>query len=130
MSDKGFNKLLACLKDRKLEIRKLSLRILLDLLYNNDVLQNIFCEKFNFNPVGNVICLNWMPKLLKENLRLDAKFLKNIKQSTNIHSKRQYWMWPDNIIYTDENLPDPQKYLFGVYYGNKNVNIFHLISLF
>jgi hypothetical protein len=123
LSDKGFNKLLACLNHKKQEIRKLSFRIFVDLLYNNDVLQNIFCEKFDFNPVGNVICLNWMPKPLKEKIKFDAKLLKNIKQSTNIQSKRQYWMWPDNVIYNDDNLPDPQKYLFGVYYGNKNVNI-------
>jgi len=123
LSDKGFNKLLACLNHKKQEIRKLSFRIFVDLLYNNDVLQNIFCEKFDFNPVGNVICLNWMPKPLKEKIKFDAKLLKNIKQSTNIQSKRQYWMWPDNVIYNDDNLPDPQKYLIGVYYGNKNVNI-------
>ena len=30
-------------------------------------------------------------------------------------------MWPENNNYTDENIPDPQKYLFGIYYGNKNV---------
>ena len=31
-------------------------------------------------------------------------------------------MWPDNANYTDENIPDPQKYICGIYYGNKNVN--------
>ena len=122
LSDKGFNKLLACLKDKNIDIRKSAFRVFIDLLHNNDVLQNIFCEKFNFNPVGNVICFNWMPKNIKENLKFDSRVLENIKQSTNTNLRRQYWMWPDNIIYTDDNLPDPQKYLFGVFYGNKNVN--------
>jgi hypothetical protein len=122
LSDKGFNKLSACLKDKNIDIRKLSFRIFIDLLSNNDVLQNIFCEKFNFNPVGNVICFNWIPKPLKENIKFDARVLKNIKQSTNIQqARKQYWMWPENLIYTDDNLPDPTKYLFGVFYGNKNV---------
>ncbi len=110
------------MKEKNIEIRKLAFRIFIDLLNNNDVLQNIFCEKFNFNLVGNVICFNWIPKSIKENIKFDAIVLKNIKQSTNIQTRRQYWMWPDNLIYTDDNLPDPQKYLFGIYYGNRNVN--------
>jgi hypothetical protein len=45
---------------------------MIEILYNNEILQNIFCEKFNFNPIGNAICLNWFPKILKENVNIDA----------------------------------------------------------
>lgn len=125
LSDRGFNKLLHCLRENNREIRILSFKILIDLLYNNDVLQNIFCEKFNFNPVGNVICLNWMPKGIKNNTVLDERILKDIKLSSNINiSGKRYWMWPENNFYNDENIPDPQKYLLGVFYGIKNVLIF------
>jgi hypothetical protein len=45
---------------------------MIEILYNNEILQNIFCEKFNFNPIGNAICLNWFPKILKEHVNIDA----------------------------------------------------------
>lgn len=122
LTDKGFNKLISCLKDKNEDLRKLAFKVLVDLLYNNEILQNLFCEKFNFNPVGNVICLNWLPKTIKENIKLDSKVLKIIKESTNVASGCKYWMWPENSLYNDENLPDPLKYLLGVYYGNQNVN--------
>jgi len=93
-------------------------------LNNNDVLLNIFCEKFNFNPVGNVICLNWLPRLIKENMKFDENILKEIKKSTNFSTTRKYWMWPDNTIYNDDHIPDPQKYMLGVFNGNKNVFLF------
>jgi hypothetical protein len=121
LSDKGIIKLMTALKDNHLEIRKLSCKVLLEMLYNNELLQNIFCEKFNFNPIGNVICLNWLPRYLKENLKFDEKVLNEIK-SSNISSKgMKYWMWPENNKYSDDTLPDPQKYLIGFYYANKNV---------
>lgn len=124
LSDRGFNKLLFCLREKNKEIRLVSFRIFIDLLYNNDVLQNIFCEKFNFNPVGNVICLNWIPKLLKNNIKIDEIILKDIKCSTNNISLKRFWMWPENNSYSDENLPDSEKYLIGIYYGIKSVNFF------
>lgn len=127
LSDKGFNKLLHCLREKNLELRRLALKIFVELLHNNDVLQNIFCEKFNFNPVGNVICLNWLPRCLKESIKFDENILKEIKISTNFSTGKKYWMWPDNSSYTDENIPDPQKYLFGIYYGNRNVIIIIII---
>ena len=59
LSDKGINKTLKNLKNEKEEIRKISVKLLFNLLGNNEILQNIFCEKFEFNLIGNVICLNW-----------------------------------------------------------------------
>ena len=95
----------------------------MELLYNNEVLQNIFCEKFNFNPIGNVICLNWLPKDLKDNLKIDLRVMMEIKSSINAKEKvMKYWMWPPNEKYNDDIIPDPQKYLIGFYYSNKNVN--------
>ena len=111
------------LKDNNFEIRKYSSKALLELLNANEVLQNIFCEKFGFNPIGNVICLNWLPKYLKENLKIDEKVLSEIKSSGNLSMKSlKFWMWPNNTKYSDDNMPDPQKYLIGFYYANKNVN--------
>lgn len=48
------------------------MKFLIELIYNNEVLQNIFCEKFNFNPIGSAIVLNWFPTILKDNLNLDG----------------------------------------------------------
>jgi hypothetical protein len=42
----------------------------------------------------------------------------------------KYWMWPPNQKYSDENIPDPQKYLIGFYYANKNVNVKNQIFYF
>ena len=79
LSDKGLSKLMFLMKCESigmiidlLDIRKMSVKLLIEMMFNNEVLQNIFCEKFNFNPIGNIICLNWFPKVLKENLTLDA----------------------------------------------------------
>ncbi len=94
---------------------------MIELLYNNEVLQNIFCEKFNFNPIGNVICFNWLPKTLKENVKIDEKMIFEIKNSSNVIGKGKYWMWPVNLKYDNDTIPDPQKYLIGFYYANKNV---------
>ena len=90
------------------------------MIYNNEVLQNIFCEKFNFNPIGNTIVLNWFPIILKENLNLDGSIINEIK-SSKLHTKNKFWMWPSNSKYNDENYPDPQKYLMGFFYSNKSV---------
>ncbi len=120
LSDKGIVKLLSSLKDNNNEIRKTSCKVLLEMLNNNELLQNIFCEKFNFNPIGNVICINWLPKYLRENLKIDEKVITEIKHHTPTTGFK-YWMWPENFKYSDEIIPDPQKYLIGFYYANKNV---------
>jgi hypothetical protein len=104
------------------EVRKTSCKVIIELLNNNEVLQNIFCEKFGFNPIGNVICLNWLPRTLKENIKIDERVITEIKISINSSLREmKYWMWPGNNKYTDENIPDPQRYLIGFYYANKNV---------
>jgi hypothetical protein len=120
LSDKGLNKLLSLMKDSNLEIRKLSFKVLIEILFNNEVLQNIFCEKYGFNPIGNTICLNWLPRYIKENIKIDEKLLYEIKNVGN-QLKLKYWLWPENPKYNDDNLPDPQKYLLGFFYNNKNV---------
>ena len=98
LSDKGLNKLLKLIKHASEEVRKLSLRPLLDLLTKTEILQNIFCEKFEFNPIGTVVCLNWFPSILKAFVSVDMKFLNELKQNANASSpfsnKQSYWMWP------------------------------------
>jgi hypothetical protein len=44
-------------------------------------------------------------------------------KSSKYQSKCKYWMWPNNSKYTDDSMPDPQKYLIGFYYSNKAVFI-------
>jgi hypothetical protein len=117
------------MKDNNEDLRKLSCKILLEILNNNEVLQNIFCEKFNFNPIGNVICINWLPRQLKENIKIDERVITEIKNSFYPGGKTtKYWLWPGNGKYTDDIIPDPQKYLIGFYYANKNV-IYILITM-
>ncbi len=114
------------MKDSSLEIRKMSFKMMVDILFGNEVLQNIFCEKFGFNPIGNTICLNWLPRYIKENIKIDENLLNDIKNVGN-QLKLKYWMWPENPKYNDEVLPDPQKYLLGFFYSNKNVKQFNLL---
>jgi len=118
LSDKGISKIMLTMKNDNIELRKISGKLLIELLNNNEVLQNIFCEKFNFNPIGNIICLNWFPKILKENLNMDGSIINDIK-SSKYQSKSKFWIWPYNPKYNDEIFPDPQKYLIGFYYSNK-----------
>jgi len=126
LSDRGLTKLLNGIKDNNVELRKASAKALIDLISNNEVLQNIFCEKFNFNPIGSVICLNWFPKYLKEHVKIDENLILEIKGSFNQYqiSKLKYWMWPYYKEYSDDYMPDPHKYLIGFYYANKNVSFF------
>lgn len=122
LSEKGMMKLLAGLKDNNTEIRKMCCKVLIEMLHNNELLQNIFCERFNFNPIGNIICINWLPKYLKENLKFDERVINEIKNpNMSYGNPLKYWMWPENLKYTDDVLPDPQKYLLGFFYANKNV---------
>lgn len=120
LSDKGLNKLLSLMKDKNEQIRKTSFLVLIDLLNNNEVLQNIFCEKYNFNPIGNVICINWLPSVFKEKVTLDTNLILELKKCSNFTGgNTKYWKWPNNPKYTDDNLPDPEKYLLGFFYSSK-----------
>lgn len=123
LSEKGLNKLLNGMKDVNSDIRKLSARVMIDLIYNNEILQNIFCEKFNFNPIGSVICINWVPKYFKETINIDEAVMIDIKNSFNGPKINRFWMYPENRDYNDDNFPDPQKYLIGFYYSSKNVRL-------
>lgn len=108
------------MKDKNETIRKMSFLVLINLLYNNEVLQNIFCEKYNFNPIGNVICINWLPSIFKEKITLDSNLILELKKSsTASNSTTRYWKWPNNPKYTDDLIPDPERYLVGFYYSSK-----------
>ena len=126
LSDKGLNQILSLMRDKNENIRKLSFIVLINLLYNNDVLQNIFCEKYNFNPIGNVICINWLPSFFKEKVKMDINLINELKRNSSMsniqNSQTRYWQWPNNSKYTDEILPDPERYLLGFYYSNKSNN--------
>lgn len=111
------------MKHKNETIRKMSFLFLIDLLYNNEVLQNIFCEKYNFNPIGNVICLNWLPPVFKEKITIDTNLIIELKKSSaNCNMSTKYWKWPNNTKYTDELIPDPERYLVGFFYSSK-INI-------
>ena len=114
LSDKGLEKLTDMIKMDNVEISKLSFLCLLNILYKNEVLVNIYCEKYGFNPVGNVICINWLPKVFEDKIALSLEILQDIQDSAeNYKQNTKYWKWPNNSKYTDTNLPDPHKYLLG-----------------
>ena len=123
LSDKGLNKLLSLLKANNIEVRKNSFKVLVNLLKDNEILQNLFCEKYNFNPIGNVIVINWLPSDLKNKFQLNEHTLYEIKktQNDNLDKKKLFWMWPPNPKYNKDNYPDPQKYLLGIYTANQNL---------
>ncbi len=136
LSEKGLKKVVNGLKSNSSELRSLNLKFIIELLNGNDVLQNIFCEKFNFNPIGNVICLNWFPSLLRECVEFNSNIIYDIKNSATSSvnllmdknyvkncKRTKYWMWPINDMYTDDILPDPAKYLIGFYFNLKLVKI-------
>ena len=123
LSDKGLEKLTEMIKMDNIEISKLSFQCLLNILYNNEILVNIYCEKYGFNPVGNVICINWLPKIFEEKISLSLEILQDIQDSAeNYNQKTKYWKWPNNQKYNDNNIPDPHKYLLGfVHKENENL---------
>ena len=123
LSDKGLNQLLSLMKNKNENLRKLSFIVLILILHNNENLQNIFCEKYNFNPIGNVICLNWLPSIFKEKVNLDENLINELKKNANLgnsNSNTKYWKFPNNKKYTDEIIPDPERYLLGFFYSSKN----------
>ena len=123
LSDKGLEKLTEMIKMDNIEISKLSFQCLVNILYNNEILVNIYCEKYGFNPVGNVICINWLPKIFEEKISLSLEILQDIQDSAeNYNQKTKYWKWPNNQKYNDNNIPDPHKYLLGfVHKENENL---------
>ena len=123
LSDKGLEKLTEMIKMDNEEISKLSFQCLINILYKNDILVNIYCEKYGFNPVGNVICINWLPKIFEEKISLSLELLQDIQNSAeNYKQNTKYWKWPNNEKYNDNNIPDPYKYLLGfVHKESENV---------
>ena len=121
LTEKGIKGILNEINNGKIEkIRKLSVQFLINLLNNNSNLQNHFCELFNFTPITNVICINFLPKIFKEKIILNEDILYEIRKSQNIiNPNLKYWMWPYNEKYTKDNFPDPEKYLIGFYLENK-----------
>ena len=114
LSDKGLEKLTEMIKIDNVEISKLAFLCLINILYKNDILVNIYCEKYGFNPVGNVICINWLPKVFEEKISLSLELLKDIQDSAeNYEQNTKYWKWPNNNKYNDNIIPDPHKYLLG-----------------
>ena len=123
LSDKGLEKLTEMIKMDNEEISKLSFLCLINILYKNDILVNIYCEKYGFNPVGNVICINWLPKIFEEKISLTLELLQDILDSAEHYKQNtKYWKWPNNDKYNDNNIPDPHKYLLGfIHKENENV---------
>ena len=123
LSDKGLEKLTEMIKMDNEEISKLSFLCLINILYKNDILVNIYCEKYGFNPLGNVICINWLPKIFEEKISLSLELLQDIQDSAeNYKQNTKYWKWPNNEKYNDNNIPDPHKYLLGfVHKESENV---------
>ena len=123
LSDKGLEKLTDMIKMDNKEISKLSFQCLQNILYKNEILINIYCEKYGFNPVGNVICINWLPKIFEEKISLSLEILQDIQDSAeNYKQNTKYWKWPNNEKYNDNNIPDPNKYLLGfIHKENENI---------
>ena len=123
LSDKGLEKLTDMIKMDNKEISKLSFQCLQNILYKNEILINIYCEKYGFNPVGNVICINWLPKIFEEKISLSLEILQDIQDSAeNYKQNTKYWKWPNNEKYNDNNIPDPHKYLLGFFHkDNENI---------
>ena len=122
LSDKGLEKLTEMIKMDNVEISKLSFLCLVNILYKNEVLVNIYCEKYGFNPVGNVICINWLPKVFEDKISLSLEVLQDIQDSAdNYKQNTRYWKWPNNSKYTDNNLPDPHKYLLGFIHKDNEI---------
>ena len=122
LSDKGLEKLTEMIKMDNVEISKLSFLCLVNILYKNEVLVNIYCEKYGFNPVGNVICINWLPKVFEDKISLSLEVLQDIQDSAdNYKQNTKYWKWPNNNKYTDNNLPDPHKYLLGFIHKDNEI---------
>lgn len=122
ISERGLNRLLFLLKHSSEDVRKNSFKVLALLFHNNEILQNIFCEKYSFNPIGNVIVINWLPQELKNAVKINEHVLYEIKKTQNNdlgNKDKLYWQWPENNKYNNDNLPDPQKYLLGIYCANR-----------
>ena len=99
-----------------LNIRKSLSKFLIYILSNNEKNQNIFCDNLNFSPVSNVVCLNFLPRIFKECIKLNENILYDIKKSQNSSCPNStFWMYPYNSKYNKNKFPDPAKYLIGFY---------------
>ena len=65
---------------------------------------------------------------------MDINLINELKRNSSMsniqNSQTKYWQWPNNSKYTDEILPDPERYLLGFFYSNKsNNNIINSIDV-
>ena len=86
-------------------------------------MQNLFCEKYNFIPIGNIIVINWLLSDLKNKFKLKKQSLYEIKRNKNdnLNGSRTFWQWLANQKYNKDKYPDQKKYLLGIYYANQNM---------
>lgn len=122
-------KLIDCFQSSNEKIRILSFAFFTELIWNNEMIQNVFCEKYNFNPIGNIICINFIPELFQQKIPLTEVIINLIKQSqfTSKKQSSKYWKWPENSKYSDNVIPDPQRYLLGFYYSGNHTGINDMI---
>lgn len=122
LSIKGFEKLTEIIRYDNPEVGKLAFICLINLLHKNEILINLYCERFGFSAVGNVVCINWLPKEFEEKVTLNYAMLKDIQDSSfNFKQTTKYWKWPNNPYYSDTNVPDPQKYLLGFLHKENDI---------
>jgi len=58
-----------------IEIRKLYFKLFINMIYNNETVQNLICDKFHFSPIGSIICINWIPDYLLMHTTFDQSKL-------------------------------------------------------
>ncbi|KAL4490354.1 hypothetical protein ABPG72_004393 [Tetrahymena utriculariae] len=127
-------KILSNIEDKNLKLRKTSCRFLCELLYDNNQVQDLFCELTGVLPIDGKVCVNKIPESFNQHMRFIPEILEIVKNSSipvNDNGKAPLcWYFSSKIDYNqpfrvqfffpqDQNnfdsseFIDPQESIFG-----------------
>ena len=66
---------------KRVVIRKLATRLLIEMAYKNEKAQILLCECFSFSPIKGQVALNSLPQGLQKRLKNDPSLINEMKNS-------------------------------------------------
>ncbi|EGR31177.1 hypothetical protein IMG5_116480, partial [Ichthyophthirius multifiliis] len=133
LTTNDLNKILSNIEDKNIKLRKTSCRFLCEILYENNLIQEIFCQLIGILNLNGKICLNKINSSFFQHLKYLPEIFENIKNSeypknqnglnplcwyvqvsNNAYNKVQFiYPYDKNNSLPCEFL-DPQECIFGI----------------
>jgi len=90
----------------RIDTRKLTVKLICELAYENTEAQEFICNCFNITPLQQRVAINGVP------YKVQKMIMNNPKVIMEVASNERYWSFP-LFDGSDEDFPDPLEYLIG-----------------